>query len=610
MKKTLRVILLLLLILMILISTVWYLLVYDSDFTRDTILATAREFDKGGHHKAAAWLYDLAYLQSKGGDEVAIELAEHYKSIGNYTKAEYTLSSAISDGGTIDLYIALCKTYIEQDKLLDAVNMLANIKDGEIKSKIDSMRPPMPTFDPAPGFYSQYITVSVSSEDIDLYINTNGEYPSTSAEPLRIEALSEYVKALVPAFFKGEPLPKEDKTDFSNTSVTLPQGETTIYAISIGANNLVSELAIQGYTIGGVIEEINLSDSALDEHIRTLLNFTAGRVIYSNDLWAVTELQLPADVKDYSDLKHFPYLQKLSITDCGNADLTAISTLKDLKYLSVIGAELSQDSLKAIGSLRALEQLTLQSCNLSTVAPLEDLTALTYLDLSKNTLRNINVFSGYTKLQELHMGENALTDLEALTLLADLKIVDVSLNSIQSIKPLLNSAGLVELDISENALETIDGIGALKSLSKLNLSQNLISDASPLAGCTALTEIDISNNKLEDISVVGQLTSLVRLEFSHNEVSELPEFAKDHQLASIDASYNLLKSLTPLSSLSALYFVDVDHNAEISTLDPLINNIHITKVNCFGTKVAVNPFPEEQGVVVNLDPSNIFKPEG
>ena len=610
MRKALRIIFPLLLVITILFSTAWYLLEYDPEFTRDTILATAREFDKDGKHKTAAWLYDLAYLQSKGGDEVAIELADHYKSIGNYTKAEYTLSSAISDGGTVDLYIALCKTYIEQDKVLDAVNMLANIKDSTIKSQIDSMRPPLPVFTPDPGLYNNYVTVTVKSENSDLYINTNGEYPSVASEPERELAVAEYVKEFIPAYFSGKTLPDSNIMDFSSVSVTLPQGETTIYAVSIGSNSLVSELAIQGYTVGGVIEEVTLSDPALDEYVRTLLNYNAKRSIYSNDLWSITELELPAEVKDFSDLKYFPHLQYLSIIDCGNADLSSLSSLSKLKSLSIIGGEISQDNLAEIGKIQSLEHLTLQKCGLSSIAHLEKLSNLTYLDLSKNTLRNIGIFAGFTKLQELHMGENALTDIEALAGLTELKIIDLPLNSIQSIEPLSGMKALTELNLSGNALEAVEGIGSLTALSKLNLNQNLIKDISPLAGCTALTELDISNNKVEDITILGQITSLVRLAFNHNEVTELPDFADGHQLASIDASYNLLKNITKLSTLRALYFVDIDHNEEVSTIEPLLSCPQITKVNCFGTKVPRDPFPEEQGVVVNLDPSIVFRPQG
>lgn len=609
MRKTLRVILPILLVIVILVSAAWYLLVYDPDFTRDTILSTAREFDKAGHHKVAAMLYDLAYLQSGGGDEVAIELAEHYKSIGNYTKAEYTLSSAISDGGTVELYIALCRTYVEQDKILDAVNMLANIKDPGIKAQIDEMRPAIPSYSPTPGFYSQYITVSVHSEGSDLYINSNGEYPSTTEEMGRKQEVAEYIKRIVTAYFRGESTSQEAPQDFSTVSVTLPQGETTIYAVAIGNDYLVSELAIQGYTVGGIVEQVKLSDSELDAHIRSLLNYNTGRDVYTNDLWAITELEIPAEVKDFSDLKYFPYLQKLTITGCGAADLSSLTGLAELKELSITDGELSLDSLKAIGTLRSLEKLTLSNCGLSTIAPLESLTSLTYLDLSRNTLRNIDIFSGFTKLQELHMGSNALTDLDAISGLKDLKVLDLSYNSLQSLKPLFGITGITQLNASNNAFETIEGIGALTALTSLNLNQNLLKDISFLSGCAKLEELDVSNNKLEDISVVAQLTSLVRLTFNHNEVTELPQFPEGHKLAAIEAAYNKLSTIEPLKTLADLYFLDIDYNEEVSTLDYLLASYHLMRVNCYGTKIARDPFPEEQGVVVNLDPSIYFEVE-
>ncbi len=606
MKKALRVILPILLTLVILTSAVWYLLFYDPDFTRDTILATARDFDKAGHHRVAAWLYDIAYHQSQGGDEVALELANHYKSIGNYTKAEYTLSGAISDGGTVDLYLALCQTYVEQDKILDAVNMLDNIKDPNIKAQIDAMRPAAPTFTPGPGFYSQYITVTVSSDGSDLFINTNGEYPSTDASLERKLAVGQYALELFLAHFNGQALPENTIGNLSTVSTVLPQGETTIYAVAVDNRKLVSQLAVQGYTIGGVIEQVKLSDSKLEEHVRSLLNFSSGRTIYSNDLWEITELTLPTEVSNFSDMKHFPYLKKLSITGCGNADLTSLSSLSELKELSISDAQISLDSLKAIGALRSLEKLTLSNCGLSTISPLESLTALTYLDLSNNTLRNIGIFAGFTKLQQLHMSANALTDLDAISGLAELKVLDVSQNSLQSLKPLWSITGLLELDVSENALEDITGIGALTALTKLDLNQNILSDLSPLSGCTALTELDVSHNKLEDILVTAELKSLIRLSFSHNEVENFPEFPTDHALASIDASYNLLKKLDPLKNLEALYFLDIDYNKEITALEPLLNSHHLMQINCYGTKIARSPFMDSQGVVVNLDPSVFY----
>ncbi len=109
MKSPWKRILPILLVIVILCSVAWYLFVYDRDFTRDMLLKGARYAEETGHRNVATWLYTQAYRQSGNDETVAIELANQYLADGNYTKAEYTLSRAISNGGTAQLYIALCK---------------------------------------------------------------------------------------------------------------------------------------------------------------------------------------------------------------------------------------------------------------------------------------------------------------------------------------------------------------------------------------------------------------------------------------------------------------------------------------------------------------------
>ena len=108
MKRFLRILVPILLAVCILLSIGWYLLKYDSTFTRDVLLRQARKMEESGRHSMSVWLYNLAYNYSEQDDAVAIELAEQFKAIGNYTKAEYTLAKAIEDGGSVELYIALC----------------------------------------------------------------------------------------------------------------------------------------------------------------------------------------------------------------------------------------------------------------------------------------------------------------------------------------------------------------------------------------------------------------------------------------------------------------------------------------------------------------------
>ena len=129
MKKTIRFLVPLLMGLLIAASVIWYLFEYDREFTRDTLLSQARFQDLHGNSRISSWCYNMAYTFSGRDQNVAIELANQYKADGNYTKAEATLTSAINAGPTAELYTALCRTYVEQDKLMDAVNLLEKIAD-------------------------------------------------------------------------------------------------------------------------------------------------------------------------------------------------------------------------------------------------------------------------------------------------------------------------------------------------------------------------------------------------------------------------------------------------------------------------------------------------
>ena len=179
MKKTFRILVSMLMALLILASIFWYLFVYDREFTRDTLLSQARFQDTHGNSKLSAFFYDFAYIFSDQDEDVAIELANQYKHDGNYTKAEYTLTAALKSNPTADLYVALSRAYVEQDKLLDAVNLLDNISNPTLKAQLDALRPTVPSADYAAGYYSQYMDLHLSSTGKYIFYTSDGDYPST-----------------------------------------------------------------------------------------------------------------------------------------------------------------------------------------------------------------------------------------------------------------------------------------------------------------------------------------------------------------------------------------------------------------------------------------------
>lgn len=572
MKRFIRIFIPVILALSILLCMGWYLFVYDREFTRDMLLETARYLEKQGSHNAAAWFYESAYSQAGNNEAVAIELAEQYKSGGNYTKAEFTLSGAIADGGGVDVYIALCKTYVEQDKLLDAVKMLASISDPQIKEELDAMRPNAPTASPSPGFYSQYISVSIENESGTLYTTTDGQYPSLAQAPYT------------------EP-------------ITLVEGENTILAISVAENGLVSPLSTFGYTVGGVIEEVSFADAAVETAIRTALNVSTNKTLYTNDLWKITDFTVPQDAVNYEDLKHLTFLKTLTIENGKSNDLGFISNLANLASLRIVNTPVSEDSVSAIGKLPMLKELILSGCGLSTIAGLERATGLNYLDLSSNTLRNIEPLSAMDALTEVNLSHNALVTVAPLSGAKSIKKLDASHNSLASTSSFASLVSLSELSINNNTLADLSGMGNLTALTHLDLSNNQLTAVAELSACKQLINLNISSNLLTDISPLATLNTIEELNFSHNQVTQLPQWDKACALVRIDGSQNLLTGVDTLSGLANLNNVFMDYNPDIASVDALADCPMLIQVNIYGTKVTDVASLVNQSVVVNYDPT-------
>ena len=573
MKRALRIIVPLLLVLIVLASAVWYFLVYDRALTKELLLRSARYFENMGNQEMSTMLYDLAYSQSSHDDDVAIELSQMYLDIENYTKAEYTLSQAIAANPSVELYMALSKVYLMQDKLLDAVSLLDAVTDPEIRQQLLDLRPEAPVLTPDPGYYTQYITVTASADDGTLYLSTDADYPS-----------------LVDDVYTGP--------------ITLDLGETVLYALTVGDNGLVSPITVYGYTIGGVVEEVEFQDAVIEETVRTMLSLTPREIIFSNQLWAIKEFTVPATVTSFADLKHMTHLTHLTIEKGATGDLSVLTELADLEYLSMTEHALNGDDILTISKLVNLKYLSLPKASLSTIAPMDGLTQLEYLDLSGNTIRNISVLANMKGLKELNIRNNAVTDLSALSNLTSLEKLDVSYNSISTLAPLKNLFGtLLELRASNNQISSIQPVTNLRRLKVLQLSNNKLTQVPDIGLLVELNELNLANNAITDISGLENMLQLQTLKLAHNQITELPAFQKTCQLVYIDISHNQVKLLDNLAGLPMLNTVNVDYNPELESVEPLDSCPLLVRVNAYGTLVTEVTFLTEKGVIVNFDPT-------
>ena len=145
MKHTLKILIPILLILALLIGACCFFLIARRDLTESVFTYWGNHFYNNGRYGRAITCYKLAMHFAPKDAELAIWLSNAYKRSGNYTKAEYTLVNAITQSpDAADLYIALSKTYVEQDKLLDAETMLGRITNDAVRTQIDALRPAAP----------------------------------------------------------------------------------------------------------------------------------------------------------------------------------------------------------------------------------------------------------------------------------------------------------------------------------------------------------------------------------------------------------------------------------------------------------------------------------
>ena len=577
MKKTLKFLMPLILALLIIASIGWYLFIYDRDFTRDTLLQQARYQDMSGNSRLSSWFYDAAYRFSGHDENVAIELANQYKHDGNYTKAELTLTEAIHNVPTAELYSALSRTYVEQDKILDAVKLLDSISHPEIKVQLDAERPVAPVPNMAAGFYNEYIQVKLDSRAKYIFYTLDRSYPS------------------IDGLLYQEP-------------IELPAGETLLTAVAVSEEGLVSPVAELVYTVTGVIEEVTFQDAAIDAAVRALINADSDDLILSNQLWDIREFTIPEGTKQYDDLVYLPNLAKLSVLEQELESLDFLENLLKLTTLDLTGSRFDSQDLSIVAALPALTELTLSDCSLSTIDSLAYAENLSALDLSNNTIRNLGVLATMPNLKMLNLQHNAVNSLDVLATLTKLEKLSVNYNSVTTLAPLAACQNLTALTADHNALTSLDGVYGLSKLTVLSVDYNSIADVSYLAANTALKDLSIACNKITNISALGALNNLEVLDFSANQIESLPRWADACTLQTIDGSYNQLTSIDELSNLQSLTRVYMDYNV-ITNIDALENCFCLVQVNVYGNAIADVSMLRDRDVIVNYDPTLAVKAE-
>lgn len=568
MKKALIV----LIVLAVLVSAAFGVLYFV--FTADHMKSWGDDALADGNIDRAVMWYEYAVQNEPENVDLVLALVDANLADNNFTHAERNLVKAIQRKPDAALYAKLSAVYVMQDKLMDAQIMLDGIADAAVRAELDALRPDAPVVTPEGGEYHDLISVTMTSPHT-IYYSLSDRYPSTADAPY------------------AEPL-------------FLDAGTSSVRAIAVSHDGLVSPLFETSYLLVGVVQEIRFASPELETIIRDTLCLSDSEAVLSSDLWSITELELPAEITVLSDLQYFENLESLVIRGSSAEDYSFLSKLFALKTLDVSGSAISAQTLKYIGLLPELTELNLSECGLTDISSLANATSLVTLDLSNNSIQDISALEELSHLETLNLQTNAVNLLSSLSKMPALRELNIANNNLSTLAPLENSKNLVTLIADNNQLMDVGILVSMDSLEYFTAANNRIADVSCLVSCTKLTYLDLSHNRLSSIDAMAKLVNLTYIDISHNSVTALPELPMMEQLQTFYASYNSLTSVVALSGQPLLAYVNLDYNAELTDVTCLADCAMLVRLDVFGTQVSDIQSLLDMSVIVNYDPSAII----
>lgn len=547
MAKTIIKIIIWVLVVLLLATSVWYFFIYRPTAASWVLKQYAsltyehKQYIQSG--KAYAKLAEYDSINT----EDLLKAADAFEQAGNYTKAEYYLQLALDEHpDNLSCYMALCALFVREDKLLDAEDLLSSCAVPEIRTQLETLRPAAPQIQPEQTFSQESIPCSLSFADGSAYYSVTEEFPSTR------------------------------QTVYTEPFL-LSDGVTTVSAVVVGTNGLISPVSSKTFTVRGEIQELIVDDDKLNDYLHEVLGIDRHAAIYTNQVWDVKELNIPDGISDLSPLSSFLGLKRLTIENL-TADLAPINDLPELEYLLLGNCSMVYSNYLTLSTLTSLQELHLSGCSISNTDFLSVLSKLRVLDLSNNNISDTSSFAALMDLEELYINGNKITSMASVAALQSLRVLNISGNSVYNLGALSSNSVLEELYASDCSLSDLAPLEGKNGLKVLDISKNSISDLSPLAGCTALETLDAGSNHLSNCSAVASLLSIRELNVSNNELSVCPQFPSNSKLLHLNLSGNTISDISNLKVLLKLTELNISSNklTDITVLQYLPELVSVT----------------------------------
>ena len=481
----------------------------------------AKNCDLDNEPLKAAYLYEKVLSLNPKNAPAAINYAKLNITLGNYTKAEEELLKCTQNSNNaIDAYTALSSMYVGQGRIRDAVDLLNNIPNELIRAKIGAIRPTAPLFSPDSGRYSEKTEISLkNAENISCYYTMSDS----------------------------------DIVEFENSwqeNIVLPLGKTTIKAVAVGSNGLVSDITDCSYNVDDLSAAVTFKDSTVESMVRAALSRYSGYITVG-EMKSVTSLsnsqfdgkKIGGEISTFSDFQYLRNLTELSLSNLSELpNLSGLSVLTNLKSLTLNNCGINSGKISVLSSMPNLKALDLSDNSLDDISCLSEFSKAEYISLRNNFISDITPLLAFENLIYLDLSGNPLGNITAIGLLPKLKALTLSNCKLSDISPLKSLKSLTHLDISNNGISNLEPLSDCISLENIIAGNNLISILSPLSGLCKISSLDLHGNGIRSVRPLMMLENLKTLNINQNDVGDLSALQNCESLQTVFAEGNPLDS--------------------------------------------------------------------
>ena len=197
----------------------------------------------------------------------------------------------------------------------------------------------------------------------------------------------------------------------------------------------------------------------------------------------------------------------------------------------------------------------------------EDVSFLTSILARNDSISSLAGLENCTALDTLILTRNQITDITPLANLNNLKSLWLSSNQITDITPLANLNNLHTLWLYNNQIAEVEPLANLNNLHTLSLFSNQITDITPLANLNNLKSLWLRYNQIADTTPLANLNNLQKLYLYSNQITDITPLANLNNLRALGLSSNQIADITPLANLNNLARTVVCHSNQITDIN-------------------------------------------